>query len=351
MDEQVVFTMAGLCIIALIVLAFRFASNGKDMNVNILFTSDSIFVNDPVNFNTNAKEGKLYSWDFGDANTADEKSSSVIHSFKKARVYTIKLLVDGRYEDIQQLEVFDHKKDISETIEPVIKYPSSAYVNESIIFTDQTPNSKSWEWYFEDSKELYSTDKQVSYSFKKPGTKKFTIKVNKDKSYNFFIEVIEKENQEPVIAVNNKGVGGGQKERLNYKDKGKISIDKDPTSKGMGEEGNNNQNPEIETPKVEEPKPKMAPGISIEKFRSLLFKVADGNMFADDFAEYFCNNLNTKVTYNDEPMTFNEMCKKISDVRRKKIKNIDVQRIVVNESNNCINYISVRLTKTNLIGR
>lgn len=124
MDEQVVFTMAGLCIIALIVLAFRFASKGKDMNVNILFTSDSIFVNDPVNFNTNAKEGKLYSWDFGDANTADERSSSVIHSFKTARVYTIKLLVDGRYEDIRQLEVFDHKKDISETIEPVIKYPS-----------------------------------------------------------------------------------------------------------------------------------------------------------------------------------------------------------------------------------
>src|ERR1700733_7382307 len=81
-DEQVFFTMAGLCICCVIIFAFRLAGHHSCPLVAVQVDTDNPITGNPVNFKATASGETGFYWDFGDNNTKNEDNNTTSHSYK-----------------------------------------------------------------------------------------------------------------------------------------------------------------------------------------------------------------------------------------------------------------------------
>jgi hypothetical protein len=338
MDEQVVYTMAGICIVSLVTLAFRFISDKSCEPVNISFSSDSIYVDEIVRLSTDIKAGKHFSWYFGDGTFEENAGSTVNHKYKDARNYTVKVVVDGECTDIQTVSVYERKLIIVPSAEPVINYPQSAFVNETVTFSDVSSSSTSWEWYFDESPDVYSREQSVSRSFSTPGSKKIVLKVNKksDLPVVRFITILPRA-EDPLNGRANGGGMPGKKRNLPT-----IIINDKPESEPINTQENKVQ-PVPEQPKVEEPKQRTGADITDDQLQDALYKVSEGKKSAADFADYLCGNMDIKVNYDHKVYSFKEFCAELQKIKAKKIKTISVS--TTKNKSNCIVGMQVSIRK------
>lgn len=335
--------MVGISLVSMIVLAFRVASNKSCNTANISFSTDSIFVNDIVNFSSDVKGGKVYSWDFGDSISLNENSNSVKHSFKDAKVYTVKIVVDEECTDIKTLVVYEREKKAILPNGPIVVFPENALINEKVQFSDLSPASTSWEWYFDGDPEIYNRERKVSYTFKKTGMRQFNLKVNNKELERYSIMI----NPKPIENdLSNSGNNASQSGRR--KNSPVIVIRPNPISDPIGtktEDKSNNKEPV----KPEAPKPKTGVEISAPQFGNLLMQVSEGTKSAADFSGYLCDNLNINVSYGGKVITFSALCEELKNIKAKKIKKIDVF-ISTKNSNNCVTSLTVTIKKKGFLG-
>lgn len=334
-DEQVIYTMISVCIISIIVFAFRYTTNKPCSDVSMSYGSDSIFVNEIVHFKTDANTGNNYSWNFGDGNELDKGTSSVNHKYKEARIYTVKLVVDDNCTDIRDLVVHERKRSENITLAlPLVNTQQSAFTGDKVRFFDSSPASTSWEWYFEDSPEVFSRDREVWYEFKKAGSHKIFLMVNKNPALTFT----------DYITINNKPVVEDPlvaKPKIEKKVVPNIIIADVPTTQPLG---SGKDSVKTITVPVIVPEVKKAPEFSKDQWSAALYDVSAGKKTAQEFAEYFCGNLDATVLYETNEYKFKDFCTELKKISDNRIKQITV--ITIKNSNNCVLSLQVGIKKT-----
>lgn len=339
-DEQVVYTMAAVCLISIFVLAFRFTTKKPCISVNITYQSDSVFVNDVVRFSAEKRVGSEYAWNFGDGSLSGENSYSVTHSYKEAKAYTVKVVLDEKCTDIQTLVVYEKKKITPPTLGPDPIFPETAFVNEEVHLSDASPYSTSWEWFFDGNPEVHSREREAKYTFKNDGSRKFTLKTNNKEELVvtrfIFINARQIDESSKKTAIESQPRG-----RRNVPT---IVINDKPYSDPLDKVENKSV---AQRPEPLNPEPiKVIKGTDVTEpqMENLLFQVTEGNKSANDFGGYLCDNLNIPVSYDNKQYTFSAFCNELRNIKAKKIKKITILNITKNQ-NNCILSMQVSIKK------
>lgn len=169
-DEQVFFTMGGLSLLALIVLAFRFSSKEECAPVTIL-AKDTVVVGETAVIKAETLGGKNYSWSFGDNGNKDEITNATTHVYETPGRYTISVLINSACENTRQIVVIPAVVVENTSMLPVIEAPDTALVGQRITVTDLSAGSTSWEWNFGETSINTVDDKEqvASYTYKTEG--------------------------------------------------------------------------------------------------------------------------------------------------------------------------------------
>lgn len=180
-DEQVFTTMAVLCVLAILVLAFRFKSSASCQISGFTFSSGfGFYEGSPVVFMADARNGKAFEWDFGDGSKQVSTTTTTTHIYKRAGKYTVVLLVNNQCGAVQNISIKEPRKATNNSLQAMIQAPDSATVGQPVTFADRTPNAKSWEWWFGETGTVDATVAEWTYRYSTPGAKKIILQVNGD---------------------------------------------------------------------------------------------------------------------------------------------------------------------------
>lgn len=336
LDEQVVYTMAGLCLISILVLAFRFVAAKPCTGVHMRFGSDTIYTGEMVHFSTRSQSGKSFFWDFGDGQVQDKKGASISHIYKEPRSYMVKVVADGECMDLQTLVVMERKKVVPVSTDPMISFPEIAMVDTPVKFFDESRFSTKWEWYFEENPQVFGRTREVLYTFKKPGTQKILVKVNGQQERVYYIAITPK--PDDVLAANfPSGTKGGGKKGTQV-----VVIKDRPLEDPLGIHEDSTK--PVPTPVNPIPAPKKAPEISAPDLAAALEDLAKGSKSLDFFNDFFCGFQDVVVTYEGKTYSFSDFHKELKEIKAKKIKSINVTVLKKNQ-NNCITAITVDIKR------
>ncbi|MEO6962254.1 MAG: PKD domain-containing protein [Puia sp.] len=332
-DEQVFFTMGAVCLLALLIFGFRYATHHTCLPVKIQLGNDSLIAGNMIRFKAESAEGKTFSWNFGDGNAIDEESSSANHNYKNPGKYTVTVLVDGECSDIQNIYVNEAPVVVNTSLQPMIVGPDTAYTNKLVKFSDISASSVSWEWSFGETGEPDAFTKNVSYTYSQPGVKKIYLKINNrpDLVVVHFIYVIDKDAQNKL------------KEKPKAQPSRAPVIVYVPSRPSVDPINNQIAQPAKTEKEPEHPKAK-APDISHEQIEAMLKQVSAGAKTAEDFSAYLCGNLGTPVFYNGNALPFSKLCAQLKEMKEKKIKKISVG-ITRSGVTGCIESMSVSIEK------
>jgi hypothetical protein len=204
--------------------------------------------------------------------------------------------------------------------------PQTAEVGKPVIFQDTTAGAHSWEWRFGETAVIDATSSTANYTYKTPGLKTISLVINNDPKQLGVCKVY----------VNEKQVSPSRSAAHQPKQPPFIVVPAKPVTPSI-EEQNHTQPAATEPPK--------AHGVEISKedLEKQLRLVANNLYKADNFSQYFCNNLNIPVSLNGTEVTFTQLCNKLSSIKNdKKIKQLNVQQIK-NSETNCIIGLNVSL--------
>lgn len=329
-DEQAWLAMGALCLLALVVLAFRFGTSHPCYPIRITSSAATYAVGSPVNFKAETRMGKVYEWNFGDGATSKENDPISFHTYDRAGKYTVVITVDGQCSEMQTVSIGEAAVTVNPNLPPVIQGPDTAYVGKPVNFEDATAGSTAWAWHFETAAMVDAYTQRASHTYLTPGPKKIILEINHrpDLNSSRLIYVIDKQ-AATAKAARPRTEDNSGRPRI-------IAIPEKPSSAPLTA-------PTTEQPKKEEEKPK-APTVSDDKLQSMLLQVVDGTMVQDDFGPFICNNMGMAVTYNNEKTTFGAMCADLKNQKRKKIKKITVTTTKM-ESTNCIVSMNVTVEK------
>ncbi|GAC1598537.1 MAG: hypothetical protein NVS3B8_11110 [Chitinophagaceae bacterium] len=336
LDEQVFFTMGGLCILSLVILAFRFAAHTPCSPVKIDVNSASLIAGNVIRFNAATQQGKTFSWNFGDGTIKNEEISITNHAYKNAGRYTVTVLVNGQCSDIQEVVVSEAKVIVNTNLQPLISATPSdtAYVNTPVHLSDVSTASTKWEWRFGQTNSIDATDRSPVYTYTIPGRKSVILKVNdrSDMTVSYSIMIIDKQAEK----------NNAPKPRPDLPRPAPIVIlpaqpHTDPLKPVT-----------TEPVKKEEAKEKpKAPALTNEQLKAMLMQVAEGQKRAEDFSEFLGGQLGISVTLNNNVMSFTKMCDELKSM--KKIKNIKVIPVTDRETNHILS-MNVIVEKKKLLG-
>ncbi|MBC8033639.1 MAG: PKD domain-containing protein [Chitinophagaceae bacterium] len=329
-DEQVFFTMAGVSLLAIIILAFRFTTDRPCAPVKIKTGTGILTEGVAVRLKAETERGESYSWNFGDGTTSEDATPSTSHIFKQAGRYIVSVIVNGTCVDMQNIVISESAVVVNTSLHPLIIGSDTAYVNEALTFADASATSTSWEWRFGETGIIDSYDKTPTYTYTTAGVKKISLKVNgrPDLVVQKWIYVIDKEAQKAAMD-NAKADATRRKTAPPI-----VFIPSAPTAPPL-------TNQQSDPVKKEEPK---APSVTADQLRMLLFEVVEGTKRAEDFSEYLCGNLSREIVYNGSPIAFNKMCEDLKGIKKKRINKISVVPYR-NGQTNCIESMSVTVDK------
>ncbi|MEO5684610.1 MAG: PKD domain-containing protein [Chitinophagaceae bacterium] len=331
-DEQVFFTMGGLCVLALLIMAFRFTTHTPCTPVKIVVNSTELIENRVIRFKAETVTGLKFSWDFGDGTVKDEETAITNHQYKKTGKYTVSVMVNGDCSDMLNIFVDEAPMIVNKDFQPMIMHSvnDTAYLNEPVSFSDACTASTKWEWNFGETDGINATEREVSYPFRFTGKKIIKLKINnrEDMVTYYQLYVIDK------VAEKNRL----EKEKQKNEAQRRVPVirpelEKYPSAEPLAA-------PEEPKKEPEKVKPKIAKA-GAEQLASMLDEVADGKKRAEDFSEYLCGQLGISVLFDGDVMPFSQMCEKLKRTRR--IKRISV--VPTYNENNCIVTMTVALKK------
>ena len=335
-DEQVFFTMAGICIFSLIVFAFRYATREDCFPIKIQIPSGKLIADNRINFKAETKGAKTFAWNFGDGNVSEQVTSSVSHSYKKAGIYTVKVLINGKCSEMQNININEAPVLKTESMTDFTG-PATAFVNEPVTFEDTYHNSTSWEWRFEEGDDVRSTQKRATHTYMHPGRKKVQLKVNGKQQLSTwrYIDVYEKDE------IKTDKTGNKPK-----KPRPGVVINQNPEIVPVPQqidEGNKKSTEEEKPPA----KPRV-PEITRAKIEEMFMDVVDNKKTVNDFLIYLCD-ASSMITYEGKFMTIAQVCEKLKGLKTKGFLNMKVKKINVSQSQdaetNCITITSIIVKK------
>lgn len=335
-DEQVFLTMGALCLLCLVILGFRYATKTTCNPIQIIMNTGSAPVNTTVTIRAEVKGAKSFVWDMGDGTAVSETSAMVAHIYKKPGRYTIKVLVNDACEEFRDIVITEMPQSITTYRLPTFICRDTAYVNKAITFEDTSSAATSWEWRFEDGGSPEGNKQKVQHTYYYAGRKLVTVKLNgrADMVTYKYIDVIDpsaKRSDMPVAPKPTKP-GGGE---------GKIVVipSKPDAQPIHPEEQPHAAEKPAEAPKA---KPKVA-NVSTEELSNMLRGINEGHNTEGDISGFFCNP-NMSVVYDGKMMLFSQACQELKQVKKNKIKRIEVSCSKDSETN-CINGMQIVVKK------
>ena len=331
LDENVWLTMGAVCIIALLVLAFRYSTQRTCAPITIRTTGLSFTKGYPITFNAETNGGNTFEWNFGDGATAAEYTPSTQHAYASPGRYTITVTVDGQCTELQNIIIKEAPVVVNNSLQPVIILDDTVYVSEPMTVEDISPNSSSWEWRFEDGGSIEATTRKASHIFTTAGSRRVFLRVNDrpDLQMSRWVMVVDRNAQ--------KNESRHRTETARHT----VTVIQLPAKPSTEPLVNQPQ------PAKPEEKPK-APEVTDDQMASLLRQVNEGSRTPEDFSPYLCSNLSTPVFYNGDKMTFSKMCDELKTIKKGKIKKIRVG--LTRNEQNCIITMNVSVEKKRFLG-
>lgn len=323
--------MGGICLLALIVLGFQYAGRETCQPVSIAY-SDSLMAGNIVRFRADMPGGRMYSWNFGDGASKEEKENTTTHIFKNAGQYEISVLVNGSCEQTRTIVVKEAPIVINTGMLPVIISADTLYTGKPATFTDGSTTSTSWEWSFGETNSVNDTNQTATYTYNTPGYKKVYLRVNgrydltREKLVYVRDEAEERNKKlvtpKPALPVRPAPVSP--------------VIKPDPVVDPISRQT------EDKKPADSEPVVQKAPDVSTEQLAAMIKSIAGGDKGPDVFDPYLCSDKTIKVAYNGTVIPFSKFCEELKELKKKKIKKISVWRNV-NAQTNCIESMVVTI--------
>ncbi|MVT11661.1 PKD domain-containing protein [Chitinophaga tropicalis] len=319
-DPMVLYTFLSLLAISIVILAFQAAGREDCSDASIILDSQqhagkktAYYAGEVLTFRADAKGNNNYSWDFGDS-TASAPGQQVYHSFKKAGSYMV-TLKRGKCSWHQEVIVLnapsEKAPDTGADLYPVIEGPEEVFAGRTVVFSNRSPNAKSWQWQLLQPGAEVHSGPTVKYTFSSPGERILSLIVNGDSSkmVKKYITVFAAPQQRP---------SNDHFEPIPFPETPKPA----------------------EAPAGPPPAPeKKAPNISDDEFKYLLSQVVDKQKNAADFSAYLCDNLNARVLLNDKDTdTFSHFCSRIRGKKRFKIEVVNL----IKDKDGCVKEIRIR---------
>jgi hypothetical protein len=338
LDEQVFFTMAALCVLSIIVLAFRFTTRTPCKPVSINVLSAKLVAGELVQFKAAAFGVKSYHWNFGDGVEKAEITPTATHTYENAGVYTVTLTVNGNCYETELVSVEKSAINVNEGPAKII-CPDTAYLDEIVEFNDGSRGAKSWEWAFEQNDGIDATSQNPTYTFTTPGPKTVSLRINgrSDLTASKTIIVIKRPIPE---SANTQAKRSRPRTRPDA-----MIVESGPTADPLPNPSDTVTNRPEPTPKV------IAPAISTGELAEMFKQVMHGRKNDADFAIYFCNNdAAVTVTWGDKTMPFKEFCVRLNSLEKKNKIAISIPRITKDDSH-CIKSMTAVIKRRNLLRR
>lgn len=132
-----------------------------------------------INDSTTFKDPKMF-WEFGNGDSITQKNS-VVYNYQKKGEYLVTLTINDKFEIPKKIKVIDVIKNKAIDSVPKIHGVDKAYINEELVFLTTTPGIKSWYWEFGETGTVDAYEKQVIYTYKKPGIYNVILKTNQSR--------------------------------------------------------------------------------------------------------------------------------------------------------------------------
>jgi hypothetical protein len=302
LDEQVLLTLAGVSLLAILVLGFKMISNKPCTDVIVMAEKDSVLQNSTMKFKAETKYGKEYLWVFGDGSSEKTESNIVDHVYKKSGKYFVSVVVNGNCEaGVRNVYV---KPAIVEFSLPRIIGPDTVFVDETFDLRENGGSHEKYDWTV-DGKKAGGWSQLQSVVFTSPGPHKIKLVVNNNPKLFDEITVFAKKPKNTGENVNMPSRRARPRE---------IPLPDEPVSPPLPVP--DPKPVEVEETKKEEELPKKEK-IDEEGLKSLCIAVKNKQKSAEDFDKYICDMASSKVTYNGELMSISMMCEKLRALKKK----------------------------------
>lgn len=338
-DEQVFFTMGAVCLIALIMLAFKYATREVCIPIK-MSNSDSLVAGRVVRLKAEMPGGTEFAWEFGDGTGETKTGNTITHTFKAPGFYTVTVLVNGSCEESMSIFVTEPKLLRNDDWLPKIFAPDTVYMDALVQFTDLSPHSEKWEWRFGETGIVDKTEQDASYIFKKPGYVRIHLTVNGKPELTASKEILvidknaEKNNQYKPRPLVPKPSGPPNNTP---------SIGPDPTVDPLVDQREKQQEPAP----VEKIK---GPAITKQQLEAMLMDAAAGKKSMADFAAYLGDKTDVSVAYDKKQIQLSEL---LNVLRKMKAKNIESISAVptIDKNTNHLLQIAVEVEKKGFFKR
>ena len=324
-DKSVIYLFIGVFLISVVTFSFRYSNHVPCDEVLFSVDNKELRAGEMIQFKDKTEGSKVWKWEFGD-NTGIFSQKEPLHIFKKEGEYKVRLLVNNNCERIETVSVKAKVILLDSTKFPVFTLPESIRVGRKLRVLDETENASSWEWRFGETANINATSKTAEYVYEEPGLKTVSLIVNGDLNYI----AKKKINVIPLRGSNNRiseigGEPGNKGLDLPRAPRGrKLGLPKAP--KGfIPEEGSDKDKPVIK------------PSLSSQNLKTKFQMVSNGQMTAQDFSEFFCEDSNPLIVANGRNYTYSSFCNDI------KGKNIVLENIkfIRGKDINCITSFNI----------
>lgn len=346
-DESVYYTMGSVSIICGVILCFGFRHSNTCNHPDLKITKSAAhyYTRSLIAFKAETTGGSRFRWNYGDSENDEDGGSSATHEYKQPGTYTVTVLVDGVCDQVTTVEISDAPIVKNPNLVPTIIFPDTALVNFPVDFRDLTADATSWEWHFGNSKTVEANSPKVSHSFSVPGHHEIYLRVNgKPDRYTIQdIFIIDPRSSEEAEKANASKLRKPAPD-IQLLPRIPLKPTADPLAQGSAPAANDK--PVVKTD------PKKVADLSSDDLEGMLRNVVSGKIRASDFSEYLRGDLNIKVKYNEEIISFTKMCEKLREIKKiKDIKKLEVVSIGKDTATNAIKYLNVNASRKGLLGR
>jgi len=320
LDKSVIYIFLGVFFLSASVFAYKYSKYAPCEDIKFHINTNNYTIGSLIKFEDLTDGATDWQWDFGDS-TLIATQQKPLHVYYKPGEYNVRLLVNGICEQSETITILQKKELLDSTKFPVFNIPKSIQVGRTLTVEDKTENASSWEWRFGETADVNAKTKLASYIYKEPGFKTISLIVNGELKY------ISKQKIEVLP--------------LKEAPKNTFIDIPDAPSKPIW---NIKEAPETSTIKDKPKTPKLVPYIGHEDFKQKLILVSKEKMSPNQFADYFCGDVNKPIIVNGKNTTFLVFCEKIKD-KKIKIKNFEIFR---EKGSNCIKTITIDYKKSGL---
>jgi len=301
------------------VFAFKFFNYTPCEIVDFEINAKNFRVGEIIRFKDITKGAVKREWSFGDS-TETRDGVSPFHTFEKSGEFNVMLTVNGKCDAIKTITIKEKAFILDSTRLANFKIPSTIKVGEVLKPKDLTKDAYRWEWRFGETAKVNSTKKSPKYVYETTGLKTITLVVNNDVRYATKRKI--------KVMADKKKVSTPKRTRIKRKKESTSTIKYAP------------ENVVKDEPVTEY----RAPDISNSAFAKKIMAVTQKKATAKDFSKYLCDNLQLPISVKGKRTTFIDFCEKI---KGKGIKIKDLQ-LFPNKKTNCIEYITIKYSKTGI---